>query len=43
VTENRNEQLVTVRTAHGVDVFTVGREVALEVGLLERPPATPKQ
>jgi len=36
VIESRDGQLVSVRTAHGVHVFTVGREVALEVGLLER-------
>ncbi|CAJ7344195.1 Uncharacterised protein [Burkholderia pseudomallei] len=38
VTENRDGQLVSVSTSHGVHVFTVSREVAFEVGLLERTP-----
>lgn len=42
VTENRDGRLVSVSTAHGVHVFTVSREVALEVGLLERSLAKQK-
>lgn len=42
VTESRDGQLVSVSTAHGAHVFTVRREVALEVGLLERSPAKQK-
>lgn len=45
VSESRDERLVTVRTARGIHVFTVGRELAIEVGLLKRPrcpPAKPK-
>ena len=38
VTGNRDGQLVSVSTTYGVHVFTVSREVAFEVGLLERAP-----
>jgi hypothetical protein len=43
VIESRDEELVTVKTTRGIHVFTVGRELALEVGLLKRSPETPKQ
>ncbi|MFP3567779.1 hypothetical protein [Paraburkholderia sp. SIMBA_030] len=41
VIESRDEELVTVKTARGIHVFTIGRELALEGGLLKRPLRSP--
>ncbi|MFM0360441.1 hypothetical protein [Paraburkholderia sediminicola] len=47
VSENRDGQLVTVRAARGIHVFTVGAKSRFEAGLLKSPPrrspAKPKQ